>query len=78
MVMVNLYAAARSAMGQAKFHSEASTLNELIYTLSSQNEAMKKLLPTCSYLLNSQACHDLSQSLLEHDEIDVLPQFAGG
>ena len=46
--------------------------------LTKLNTKMAKLLPTCTYLLNGIACEDLNQNISESDEIDVLPQFAGG
>lgn len=78
MVMVNFYAAARSAIGNDQLQVEASTLQELILILNNQNDLMRKILPCCSYLLNSQVCHEKTQILMEADQIDVLPKFAGG
>jgi sulfur-carrier protein len=78
MAKVNLYAAARAAAGAELLEIEASTLGILIEKLTSKNSELAKLLPTCSYLLNGESCEDLNRVLAEGDNIDVLPQFAGG
>ena len=78
MALVNFYAAAKAASGSASLKIEAGSLGALIDELSGRSPELAKLLPTCSYLLNGEACEDLSQLLLEGDNIDVLPQFAGG
>ena len=78
MARVNLYAAARAAAGAELLEIEASTLGILIEKLTSKNSELAKLLPTCSYLLNGESCEDLNRVLAEGDNIDVLPQFAGG
>lgn len=75
---VNFYAAARAAAGAATLEIHAESLGALILALSSQNAELAKLLPTCSYLLNSEACTELTQELRPEDNLDVLPQFAGG
>ena len=75
---MNLYAAARAAAGAELLEIEAGTLGILIEKLASRNSDLAKLLPTCSYLLNGESCEDLSRALTESDNIDVLPQFAGG
>ena len=78
MAKVNFYAAAKAAAGLATLDIPANTLGSLIDELSALNPELAKLLPTCSYLLNSESCEDLGQLLAEGDSIDVLPQFAGG
>ena len=78
MAKVNFYAAARAAAGAATLEIHAESLGALILALSSQNAELAKLLPTCSYLLNSEACTELTQILRPEDNLDVLPQFAGG
>ncbi|MBU6263754.1 MAG: MoaD/ThiS family protein [Actinomycetales bacterium] len=78
MARVNLYAAARAAAGAELLEIEASTLGILIEKLTSKSSELAKLLPTCSYLLNGESCEDLNRVLAEGDNIDVLPQFAGG
>jgi molybdopterin synthase sulfur carrier subunit len=78
MALVNFYAAAKAASGAASLKIEVGSLGALIAELSSRTPELAKLLPTCSYLLNGEACEDLNQILIEGDHIDVLPQFAGG
>lgn len=78
MAQVNLYAAAREVLGQSQIQLSAANLGELVTTLSATDAKLAKLLPTCTYLLNGIACEDLNRQLLEGDQIDVLPQFAGG
>jgi molybdopterin converting factor small subunit len=75
---VNLYAAARAAAGTELLEIGAGTLGALIHELVSRNSELAKLIPTCSYLLNGESCEDLSRVLTEGDNVDVLPQFAGG
>ena len=78
MALVNFYAAAKAASGCATLKIEAGSLGALIDELSGRSPELAKLLPTCSYLLNGEACEELGQILIEGDNIDVLPQFAGG
>lgn len=78
MAIVNFYASARAAAGIASLIIPAGNLGALIAELSNKSPELAKLLPTCSFLLNGEACQDSSQLLVEGDNIDVLPQFAGG
>ena len=78
MATVNFYAAARAAAGTTQLSLSAQDLGALVAELTKLNGKMAKLLPTCTYLLNGIACEDLKQKIIEGDEIDVLPQFAGG
>ncbi len=78
MARVNFYAAAKAAARTAELKVPASSIEELISSLSQLSPEMTKLLPTCSYLLNGESCTNLAQSLSDDDQVDVLPQFAGG
>ena len=78
MVQVNFYAAAREAAGSSTLMLPIASLANLIAELNSRDERFKKLLPTCSYLINGEAVQDLNRTLKDHDSVDVLPQFAGG
>lgn len=78
MAKVNFYAAAKAAAGTELLEIAAGTLGALINELASRNFELAKLLPTCSYLLNGESCEDLNRELTEGDNVDVLPQFAGG
>ena len=78
MAIVNFYAAAKAATGSATLKIPAGNLGSLIDELAMRSPELAKLLPTCSYLLNGEACENPGQILVEGDNIDVLPQFAGG
>ena len=78
MATVNFYAAARAAAGTTRLTLNVNDVGALMAELTKLNTKMAKLLPTCTYLLNGIACEDLNQKISESDEIDVLPQFAGG
>jgi molybdopterin converting factor small subunit len=78
MAKVNFYAAAKAAAGRTYEEIPAQSLGALIAELASRSSELAKLIPTCSYLLNGESCEDLSRVLTEGDNVDVLPQFAGG
>jgi molybdopterin converting factor small subunit len=78
MAKVNFYAAAKAAAGRSSEEIPAQNLGALINELASRSSELAKLIPTCSYLLNGESCEDLSRVLTESDNVDVLPQFAGG
>jgi molybdopterin converting factor small subunit len=75
---VNFYAAAKAAAGRSSEEISAPNLGALIDELISRSPELAKLIPTCSYLLNGESCQELAQVLTAEDNIDVLPQFAGG
>jgi molybdopterin converting factor small subunit len=78
VAIVNFYAAAKAATGSATLKIPAGNLGSLIDELALRSPELAKLLPTCSYLLNGEACENPGQILVVGDNIDVLPQFAGG
>ena len=78
MATVHFYGASKAAAGASILKIPAGTLGALLQELSDREAKLAELLPKCSYLLNSVACDDLNQVLVEGDQIDVLPQFAGG
>lgn len=78
MALVNFYAAAREASGTSSLKIPAGNLAALVTELSAKNAALKKLLPTCSFLINGESIEDPSHPLIEGDVVEVLPQFAGG
>jgi len=78
MATVHFYGAAKAAAGATALEISAQTLGALINELSGREAKLAELLPKCSYLLNSEACKDFDQLLNEGDQVDVLPQFAGG
>lgn len=78
MALINFYAAARAAAGAPSLKIPAGSMGALIDQLAARSPELAKLLPTCSYLLNGESCENLNQLLVEGDQVDVLPQFAGG
>ncbi len=78
MALINFYAAARAAAGAPSLKIPAGSMGALIDQLAASSPELAKLLPTCSYLLNGESCENLNQLLVEGDQVDVLPQFAGG
>lgn len=78
MALINFYAAARAAAGAPSLKIPAGSMEALIDQLAASSPELAKLLPTCSYLLNGESCENLNQLLVEGDQVDVLPQFAGG
>ena len=78
MVKVNFYAAARSAVGTNESDYKVTSLGDLISELLVTNPALSMILPTCTFLVNSQSCIDFEMELVDGDQVDVLPQFSGG
>ena len=78
MTSVRFFAAARAAAGTSEFCGEFTTLHNLVAHCSALNEQLATLLPTCTFLVDGIAESDLSRSLIEITQVDVLPKFAGG
>ena len=78
MAKVNFYAAAKAAAGNSAEEIDATSLGDLVKVLTERSPELAKLIPTCSYLVNGESCQELTQVLTSDDNIDVLPQFAGG
>lgn len=78
MALVNFYAAAREAAGTNALKISAQSLADLKAQLGQKSSKLQTLLPTCTFLLNGESIEDLTHPLNEIDEVDVLPQFAGG
>ena len=78
MVKVNFFAAARSAVGTNESNFKVTSLGDLISELLVTNPALSMILPTCTFLVNSQSCIDFEMKLADGDQVDVLPQFSGG
>ena len=78
MVKVNFFAAARSAVGTNESNYKVTSLGDLIGELLITNPALSIILPTCTFLVNSQSCTDFEMELVDGDQVDVLPQFSGG
>jgi len=78
MVQVNLYAAARAAIGSNSINVEITNLHELIEVLCGLEPKMESILKSSKFLVDGTPLHDLTASINNAREIDVLPQFAGG
>lgn len=78
VALIWFYAASRSAAECSTMETTLGTLGDVVSMLTQKNAELAKLLPTCTFLLNSENCDDLTQKLEVEDRIDVLPQFSGG
>jgi molybdopterin synthase sulfur carrier subunit len=78
MVTVRLYAAARSAAGTDTLVFEPATVQEIIDQCSAINGELKRIIPSCGFLIDGLACHDFSMHVASGSQLDVLPKFAGG
>ena len=79
-VTVNLYAAARAAVGVPTLSAPAGTLAEILSGISGDHPAFRRVWPQCSFLVDGLALHGDPQAAEVPDGsvIDVLPPFAGG
>ena len=82
MVTVRYFAAARAAAG---VHSEdidignGATVSDALEAIAARHgESLSKVLPACSFLLDSVAVRDRETVLPPAAKLDVLPPFAGG
>ena len=82
MVTVRYFAAARAAAG---VHSEdidigdGATVGDALEAITARHgEPLGKVLPACSFLLDSVTVRDHETLLPPIAELDVLPPFAGG
>lgn len=82
MVTVRYFAAARAAAGLSTENvdiSDGATVGDALDALAARHgEALGKVLPACSFLLDSVAVRDRATPLPSTAELDVLPPFAGG
>ena len=80
MPAVRYFAGARAATGGISTEQvEASTLNELLQTLTDRHgERLAVVLKVSSFLIDGLNCHDRQASLGPDATVDVLPPFAGG
>ncbi|ULE35347.1 MoaD/ThiS family protein [Mycobacterium sp. IDR2000157661] len=80
-VTVRYFAAARAAAGNDEETirlQPATTLAELVASLSARGENLAKVLLRCSFLCNGVAVRDDTMVLSDAQTVDVLPPFAGG
>jgi molybdopterin converting factor small subunit len=77
-IELRFFAAARAAAKTASISVEPSQLSTILNQLCSENSELARVIPQCSFLLNSLAVHDLDIQVEAGSVIDVLPRFAGG
>lgn len=82
MITVRYFAAARAAAGLPNEDldiRDGATVADAIEAIAGQHgEALRKVLPACSFLVDSVAVRDRTTPLRPGAELDVLPPFAGG
>ncbi len=82
MVTVRYFAAARAAAGVPSERvdiGEGATVGDALDAIAARHgEPLGKVLPACSFLLDSVAVRDRATPLPPTAELDVLPPFAGG
>ncbi|HEY1532003.1 MAG TPA: MoaD/ThiS family protein [Galbitalea sp.] len=72
MVELRFFAAARDVAGAASITVRDGTLGSVLRAFESP------LIAKCSLLVNGVAASDPSLVLVDGDQVDVLPPFAGG
>jgi molybdopterin converting factor small subunit len=72
MVTVQLFAAAREAVGASTVSVASGALSDIVAGFESP------VVDKCSFLVNGIAEEDRSRLLVDGDTLDVLPPFAGG
>lgn len=77
MATVRYFAGARAAAGVRAEVVEVTTMAQLMATLAGR-EALARVLPACSFLVDGLSCREPSTPLTETSTVDVLPPFAGG
>jgi molybdopterin converting factor small subunit len=78
-ITVQLYAGAAAAAGVTTTTACATTVRDLLDTLSIElGEGLARVLPTVSLLVDGIVVRDPATSLPEGATVDVLPPFAGG
>ncbi|PCC49385.1 MoaD/ThiS family protein [Brevibacterium aurantiacum] len=78
-IRVRFFAAAREAFGTKESTAAASTIDELMTTLTKDaSTETTTVISRSSFLVNAVAATDPQAPLSEGDTVDVLPPFAGG
>jgi molybdopterin synthase sulfur carrier subunit len=82
MVTVRYFAAARTAAGlpseNVDVGEDATVADALDVIAARHGETLRKVLTTCSFLLDSVVVRDRATPLRPGATLDVLPPFAGG
>ncbi len=77
-VQVRFFAAARAAAHTDRLEVPSGTLREILANFSSTSTDLGRIIPQCSFLVDSVICHDFDKTIAPGSEIHVLPKFAGG
>ena len=75
---MRFFAAARAAAKADRIEVPVGTLREILTNFSSTNADLERVIPQCSFLVDSVICHDFDKTIDSGSEIHVLPKFAGG
>ena len=82
MVVVRYFAAARQAAGLASENldlGEGATVGDALEAIAARHgDSLRRVLASCSFLLDSVAVQDRATPLRPGAELEVLPPFAGG
>jgi molybdopterin converting factor small subunit len=76
-VTIRYFAAARSAAGESTATAEATSIRDLVTTVSADRPELARVLSICTFLLNGERA-DPTTVLPAGAQVDALPPFAGG
>ena len=76
-VTIRYFAAARSAAGRSTATAEATSIRDLVTTVSADSPELARVLSICTFLLNGERA-DPTTALSAGAQVDALPPFAGG
>jgi len=76
-VTIRYFAAARSAAGRSTATAEATSIRDLVTTVSADRPELARVLSICTFLLNGERA-DPTTLLSAGAQVDALPPFAGG
>jgi molybdopterin converting factor small subunit len=81
-VVVRYFAGAKAAAGVAEDRVQLSggrsTVADALAAVQARRDALSRVLPACSFLLDGVAVRDHATAVPDGGELDVLPPFAGG
>jgi sulfur-carrier protein len=76
-VTIRYFAAARTAAGESSATADATSIRDLIGTVSTNRPELARVLGICTFLLDGQRA-DPTTPLHPGAQVDALPPFAGG
>lgn len=76
-VTIRYFAAARAAAGESTATATATSIEDLIGTVSADRPELARVLSICTFLLDGERATPTTP-LHEGARIDALPPFAGG